>query len=156
MRLTLQPEVGFLHVAPGCFPEVPGIIDEAEDLDIGSGMGKGKKEFLRNLLTPKNMPFNSSILRFSHNPRVLEIVGDYLGPDTDLELAHVGVYRSIPTNRNWFSSQLFHLDGDASPQVKVFVFCTDVLANSGPLCVWFPLGNPKKWQQEQITILRNG
>src|SRR5207253_6831933 len=69
--------------------------------------------------------------RFALRDDVIAAVSQYLGIVpflTSIQVFHSDTIDGVPT-----SSQLFHCDGDDVTQVKVFVYCSDVDAASGPL-----------------------
>ena len=67
------------------------------------------------------------------NPELGRAILEYLGGTATLR--SLDLLRSTWSSHPTYSSQLYHLDGDATPQVKVMVFCSDVTMESGPLTV---------------------
>lgn len=94
---------------------------------------KGTKAHLEQLVSDMDVARSREILDFALDPEVLAVANDYLG---ELPvLTNVLLWHSRPTDGQWDNSQLFHLDHDDTTQMKIFVFCSDVRAEHGPLTV---------------------
>ena len=136
--LAIARSRGFLVVPPGAFVETAGIVTEAREalgrFDAGAPPdGKNRKRFLQNVLDASTLSLDSAVLRFALRDDVLSAVTQYLGVVpflTAIQVFHSDAVSELPT-----SSQLYHCDGDDMTQVKVFVYCSDVDAASGPLTV---------------------
>ena len=132
----IPQEAGFLVMPAGSLGGVDAVIAEAHaalaayDHDNPPG-GRSKKRFLVNVLAKDHVTPQSAILRFALRPDVLAIVSDYFGMAPIL--TSVGVYHSDTVDGVPSSSQLYHCDADDTTQVKVFVYCTDVDEQCGPL-----------------------
>jgi hypothetical protein len=73
----------------------------------------------------------SPLIRFALNPAILAVVSDYLGMVP--RLTGILLMSSPPLPGPVTGSQLFHCDYEAVRQVKVFVHCSDVGPDDGPL-----------------------
>lgn len=136
--LHIARDDGFVVVPPGRFDETPAIVADARwalaRFDAAAPPpGKNRKRFLQNVLDPSTLTLDSAIVRFALRSDVLAAVSRYLGVVPFLST--IAVFHSDTTDGNPTSSQLYHCDGDDVTQVKVFVYCTDVDAGSGPLTV---------------------
>lgn len=133
--LTIPPERGYVMLPPGRLPEADEVVADArarlEAADLGAARGKGRKEFMRPILDQAELERDAAILRLALRPDVLGAVSAYLG--TAPLLTNVNVYLSRSTGRENMSSQLFHCDADDTRQLKLFVLCSEVTADNGPL-----------------------
>ena len=76
---------------------------------------------------------STAAVRFALRDDVLAAVSVYLRIVpflTSIQVFHSDTIEGVPT-----SSQLYHCDGDDVTQIKIFVYCSDVDAASGPLTV---------------------
>jgi hypothetical protein len=136
--VRIEPNAGFVVVPGGRFDETASIVTEARAAlarfdATAPPPGKNRKRFLQNVLDPATLTLGSAIVRFALRDDVLAAVSRYLGVVPFLST--VAVFHSDTTDGDPTSSQLYHCDGDDVTQVKVFVYCTDVDAASGPLTV---------------------
>ena len=136
--MHIAADAGFVVVPPGRFDETAAIVADARAamarFDANAPPpGKNRKRFLQNVLDPATLTLDSAVVRFALRPEILSAVSDYLGVVPFL--GTISVYHSDTTEGDPTSSQLFHCDGDDVTQVKVFVYCSDVDAGSGPLTV---------------------
>ena len=136
--IPLDADAGFAVVSPGRFDETPAVVADAREalarFDAAAPRpGKNRKRFLQNVLDPSTLTLDSAIVRFALRSDVLVAVSRYLGVVPFLSA--IAVYHSDTTEAAPASSQLYHCDGDDVTQVKVFVYCTDVDAKSGPLTI---------------------
>jgi hypothetical protein len=134
--IDIAPQAGFVVVAPGRFPETDAIVHEARaalaSYDATTPpAGKNRKRFLQNVLDVSTLTLDSAILRLGLREDVLSSVSRYLGIVP--LLTTISVFHSDTVGGDPTSSQLYHCDGDDVTQVKIFVYCTDVDAPSGPL-----------------------
>jgi len=134
--VDIPPQAGFVVARPGRFPETAAIVNEARAAlaryDAATPpAGKNRKRFLQNVLDASTLTLDSAILRLALRGDVLSSVSRYLGVVpllTTISVFHSDTVAGDPT-----SSQLYHCDGDDVTQIKIFVYCTDVDAPSGPL-----------------------
>jgi hypothetical protein len=127
---------GFLVLPPHTFEETPAVIADARvalhRFNATSPPGvKNRKRFLLNVLDPASLTLEAAAMRLALRDDLLSAISYYLGVVpflTAISVFHSDTIEGTPT-----SSQLYHCDGDDVTQVKVFVYCTDVDARSGPL-----------------------
>lgn len=135
---VIRPEAGFLVRPAGAFSGVEAVLREAHaalatfDREAPPE-GKNKKRFLVNVLYPERLSTDSATVRFALREDLLAPISAYLGVVP--VLTSVGVYHSDTTEGVPTSSQLHHCDADDTTQVKVFVYCSDVTPETGPLTV---------------------
>lgn len=128
---------GFLVMPPGSFAEMPAIVADAHAalarFDAATSSGDSRKRFLVNVLDRRSLTADSAVVRFALRDDVLAAISRYLGVVPCLST--ISVFFSDTVEGTPKSSQLHHCDGDDVTQVKIFVYCTDVDAASGPLTV---------------------
>lgn len=135
--LVIPEQSGFLLVERGRFAEADelvtaGLARLAEVGDPSAGRDPNKR-FLVPILERDHLTGDSPYMRFALRDDVLRAVTAYLGVVPIL--SSVNVYYSPAVEAGLASSQLFHCDGDDTRQVKIFVLCTEVTPENGPLTV---------------------
>jgi hypothetical protein len=136
--LTIDRVRGYLAVPPGRFVEIPDVVRDAEralaEADaIDAPRGKSQKRFLVNVLDASTLSLDSPVMRLALREDILAAVSRYLGVVPFLSA--IAVFHSNTVEGDLISSQLYHCDGDDAAQIKIFVYCTDVDADSGPLTI---------------------
>lgn len=136
--IDIPSEAGFLVAPDGRFEETPAIVADARGaltrFDLAAPPpGKNRKRFLQNVLDASTLTLDSAVIRFALRQDVLAAVSEYLGVVPFL--GTIAVYHSDTVEGDPRSSQLFHCDGDDVTQVKTFIYCSHVDAESGPLTV---------------------
>lgn len=135
--VAIPPDRGFVIEPPDRFPETREVADAAsaqlEAVDLASMEREGKKPFMMPILDQASLTRDSAYLRFALRDDVLRAVTSYLGVAP--VLSSINVYYSRAVERELISSQLFHLDGDDTRQIKVFILSTPVDESSGPLMI---------------------
>lgn len=130
------PQADGFRVAPaGAFDDVPAIVAEARAALTRYDAthppdGKNRKRFLLNVLDASTITLETAAMRLALRDDVLAAVTRYLGVVpflTAISVFHSDVVDGAPT-----SSQLHHCDGDDVAQIKIFIYCSDVDARSGP------------------------
>jgi len=134
--IHIPPDAGFLVAPEGRFEETAAIVAEARAQLVrfdatAPPPGKNRKRFLQNVLDASTLTLDSAIVRFALRGDVLAAVSEYLGVVPFLST--IAVYHSDTVEGDLKSSQLFHCDGDDVTQIKIFVYCSNVDARSGPL-----------------------
>ena len=129
---------GLVVTPAGQFRETEAIVAEAREtlarFDAAAPPpGKNRKRFLQNVSDASTLTLDSAVIRFALRSDVLAAVSKYLGVVP--LLSTIAVYHSDTVEEAPKSSQLYHCDGDDVTQIKVFVYCSDVDARSGPLTV---------------------
>ncbi len=136
--LPIDRRLGYLAVPPETFAEVPAIIRDAGAAlaradAIAATRGKSQKRFLVNVLDESTLTLDSPVMRLALRDDILAAVSRYLGVVPFLST--VSVFHSDTVEGDLKSSQLYHCDGDDAAQIKIFIYCTDVDADSGPLTI---------------------
>jgi hypothetical protein len=93
----------------------------------------GHKPFLVSLLKSGDVSLDSPYMRLALRPEIVGSVAEYLGVLPILE--YVNVLCSNHVAAPPAKSQLLHCDSDDTTQLKIFVLCSDVDHESGPLTV---------------------
>jgi hypothetical protein len=128
---------GFALFPPAQFAEAREVADAASEqlrsIDPSSMEREGKKPFMLPILDQGSLTADSPFVRFALRDDVVRAVTSYLGVTPIL--SSINVYYSRSVERELISSQLFHLDGDDTRQIKVFILSTAVDEASGPLMI---------------------
>ena len=139
-NLALSEALGYRILPPGELSEAAEVVTDAQALlsraeaKLAERRGKkGAKSFLINLLEPGDLSLDVPLLRLALRPDILATVVSYLG--TVPVLHSVQVFYSGFQERAPISSQLFHADADDIRQVKIFVLCSRVAEENGPLTI---------------------
>jgi hypothetical protein len=97
------------------------------------GQAKEGKAHLTHLIQKNDLAAFPELLDFALDPMLLGIAADYLG---ELPiLTSLFLWHSKPIHQAFVNSQLYHRDHDDIRQFKVFLYLSDVDADSGPLTV---------------------
>ena len=134
---TIPPGAGFLVLPPGRFPEVDAITAAAQatvaaaDMDVKRKTAN--KTFLVSLLNQSDLTLDSPFMRLALRPDIVSAVAGYLGVLPILD--YINVLCSSHVQEPLSKSQLLHCDSDAETQVKIFVLCTEVTTENGPLVI---------------------
>ena len=136
---SIDRGAGFRIFPPGTFPETPGIVAMTEgladnvDLTRKELSKKARQGVMVPVIDSGTLTLDSPVIRLALRPDVVAAVSSYLGIVP--VLTHVNIYYSAPGGNEPTLSQLFHCDGEATAQVKVFVLCTPVTLAGGPLTI---------------------
>ena len=133
--LEIPRDGGFRIFPPGRFPEARDVVADAQAAADGVDPRTltATKPFMLGLLGDKPLERDSSYLRLALRPDIIAAVSNYLGVVPIL--THVNVYYSASMASEYSSSQLLHCDCDDVSQVKVFVLCSEVTPENGPLVI---------------------
>ncbi len=134
--LCIQDKKGYLVLPPNTLSaKLSEQVDEVCNEIINSGRKptKRSKEFLLQLLTDKDIEENPSLLNFALSDELLSIVSKYLVSQPIL--TSMKLMKSVRTEGDKTSSQLFHCDYDDTKQVAVFLNIKDVTLKNGPLTI---------------------
>jgi hypothetical protein len=126
-------------VSPGELPLADEVIREANALIDSIGhealvedAGRKSKPYLvGGMVDRKSVGLDSPYLRFALSEEVLDSVAAYLGVVP--VLFDFDVWYTLPSEHELKGSQKWHLDHDDLTQVKVWVYCSDVEPETGPL-----------------------
>jgi hypothetical protein len=137
--VEMSREAGFAFCSGELFPEVRDVVAAARGLLAAANIEKLKensnKPFMMRLLKKKSFGLDSPFMRLALNPDVIATASRYLGVVPILQF--VNVYYSAPSE-DLSKSQLYHCDSDDVEQVKLWVLCDDVTAETGPLTLLPP------------------
>jgi hypothetical protein len=134
--LEIARDWGFVSVAPGGLSGVDDVVAATLSLmdELGpSPPSSGKDHLTTNLLPRESLSLSSPFMRLALDDETVTAVSAYLGVVPVLNT--IDVWHSRPVGGEPRSSQLFHLDNADVSQIKLFVHCTDVVEDSGPLTV---------------------
>jgi hypothetical protein len=131
----IAPERGFEVVPPGGIRGADAVVAAAneviDEVDLDAARERAKAgSIVQNLVVEEELTLDSPLLEFALSPEIVGPVAAYL--DIVPVLGGIDVWCSLPT-RKAKSSQLWHLDAADSIQIKVWVHCSDIGAESGPL-----------------------
>ena len=141
-RFTIPQERGYLKLPPGTIPEAQPVIETGNALIESIGHDRILSEFnprkdtmSRGFLPPDAKELGSPYMNFALHPDVVAAASAYLGVvpillDIDIWYAYAEHTIDAPIN-----ASLWHLDGDDTKQVKVWIHLADVVPESGPLTI---------------------
>lgn len=133
----IPQDAGYLVFPPGHFSEAAEVVAEAErvirEADMALRMKKALKPFFARMLDPATIKLESPFMRLALREDVLAAVSAYLG--TVPLLQFINVFLSNHVEHEPKKSQLYHCDSDDTTQIKIFVHCSDVNAENGPLTI---------------------
>jgi hypothetical protein len=135
----IRPEDGFALHAPGTFPRADEVVAAANELIDGIGheglVARSTKDsfMAQGLLTRDELSLGSPYMRFVLDEAVIAPIAAYLGVVPVLHL--IDLWYSFHGLEAPKSSQRWHLDSGDTTQIKVWIHCSDVAAESGPLTV---------------------
>lgn len=140
-RYTIPQDRGYLVVPDTASfgSHIESVMSQAEDalreLQSGAVRSTSGKEQLRSGLVDQHLlDLSSPLLRFALSAHIVSAVSEYLGEVPVLERADVWHSVNTPTS-SLSGSQLFHCDWESVRKVRVFVMCSDVHEECGPLTV---------------------
>jgi hypothetical protein len=141
-RFTIPAERGYLKLPPGTIPEAQPVIETGNALIESIGHDRILSEFnprkdtmSRGFLPPDAKELGSPYMNFALHRDVAAAASAYLGVvpillDIDIWYAYAEHTIDAPIN-----ASLWHLDGDDTTQVKVWIHLADVVPESGPLTI---------------------
>jgi hypothetical protein len=137
--LTIAPEAGFVVLPPGEIDGADDVVAAANDLieQIGHDelMSRNTKDgfMAKEFLPPESFRLDSPYMRFALSPELIGPISAYLGLVPVLN--SVDLWYSVHAAESPKSSQRWHLDSADTTQIKVWIHCSDVGPDSGPLTV---------------------
>lgn len=108
-------------------------LDIAKEIDFNELQKKSSKNYLVNTRVDIFDDKNKAIKDFTFHPKIIKMVGDYLGMMPVVE--NVILLYSPNNNNEGNSSQLFHLDAQDRRTIQIFMYLSDVDESCGPLTV---------------------
>jgi hypothetical protein len=137
--LHLPRERGFADFAPGRVPGAEAVVSATNDALDAIGheklvekYTKPAKPFLaRGVVGQKKLTLDSPYIRFALGTELVESISTYLGVVP--VLSAFDVWYSLAQEDAPTASQLWHMDHNDISVVKVWVHCSDIGPESGPL-----------------------
>lgn len=128
----IPPETGHI-VWSGRLPGVEAVVEAVREIrsTVFRAEQGDVKPYLIDYAVP-SLDLESPLLRFALSDPVVAVASQYLGMAPILTGVTVLASPYIPSD-GFSGSQLFHCDWEDRRQVKVFVLCTDVGPEHGPL-----------------------
>jgi len=134
---TIDARMGFASVAAGALEHVDDVVVESRTLASPylemTAPWDGRQQMLSGLVQNSSLSLGSPFLRFALQDTVIATVSRYLGMVP--LLAGVDVLVSRFFEERLSESQLYHCDFEDVRQVKIFLHCSDVSMDDGPLTV---------------------
>src|SRR5579862_5120882 len=137
--VSIPNEDGYAVAPPHGVPGADAVVAETNALLEALGeqrltSGKLKAGSMAKKLLPQEaFELDSPYMRFALSEAVVGPISVYLGLVPILN--QIDVWYSSPARDEPRSSQLWHLDHADTIQIKVFLYCSDVGADSGPLTI---------------------
>jgi hypothetical protein len=131
--IRIPESVGYAVLAPDGSPGIGEIVTYAQERV--ARMSPTAHGPAGNLvaMSPAAPGRASPLLRLALREDLLATISAYLG--TTPLLSSIDLYASLPTNGVPSAGQLLHCDPEDTRQVKVFVLCSDVAPEHGPLTI---------------------
>jgi hypothetical protein len=139
VELSIPPETGFVVLPPGAFDRAGPVVSAANELidEIGHDdlMARNTKDgfMAKGFLPPAALRLDSPYMRFVLGEDVIGPISEYLGVVPVLNM--VDLWYSVHGADTPKSSQRWHLDSADTNQIKVWIHCSEVGPESGPLTV---------------------
>jgi hypothetical protein len=139
--IRIPQERGYLRVEPGTLPLADEVIRAAnQTIDSVGHDGllearsrRSKPYLVDRFIGFESIPLDSPYFRFALSDEVFDAVSAYLGVVP--VLYDFDVWYTIPSDEGPRGSQKWHLDHDDASQMKVWLYCSDLGPDSGPLTV---------------------
>jgi hypothetical protein len=131
--LHVDDHVGFRVLPPGAVASAAPLIARCRELMTAGERRAMRKTHLESLAGVEQIERYPEFLDFCLDPLFVAAAARYLG-DFPV-LATVDFWHSRAETGEYHTSQLYHRDLDDARQFKVFLFISDVDAESGPLTV---------------------
>jgi hypothetical protein len=136
---SIPQEAGFVLLPPGELDGADAVVAAANELieHIGHDelLTRNMKDgyIAREFLPPEALRLDSPYMQFALSPEILAPISAYLGLVPVLN--NFDVWYSVHAAESPKSSQRWHLDSADTTQIKVWIHCSDVGPDSGPLTV---------------------
>jgi hypothetical protein len=138
---SIPHDDGYSVSQPGSLPGADAIVSEvsARLEELGEErLTSGKRKagaMAKKLLPEEAFALDSPYMRFALSEAVVGPISAYLGVVPILNQIDIWYSAASDSPSEPRSSQLWHLDHADTTQVKVWVYCSDVGAESGPLTI---------------------
>ncbi|HKE87875.1 MAG TPA: hypothetical protein VKB50_29170 [Vicinamibacterales bacterium] len=138
--VAVRDDDGYRLFHAGAFPEADAaaqrcvsLAGKSEDVLRERRKAHADKQFLVNLLDLSTLTADHPLLLLALRPDLLDAVIAYIG--TVPILRSLQVFYSGAVDREPISSQLYHCDADDVRQLKIFLLCSEVGNDNGPLTI---------------------
>ena len=132
-QYTIPEEKGFKVIKDHQYPEVPELIKDATKIvtenDVEALRINKKTQLLTGLLKKNTLTPDSPYVQFALRKDILATVANYLGVMPVVNRIDVWYSQASPEVAD---TQMHHLDWEAKRQVKLFLYVTDVVEETGP------------------------
>lgn len=128
--VEIAADRGFATCEASVFPEVDAVVDNVLRARSELRLATGEKPYLLDHPVTE-LDACSPLIRFAVDPLVVSAAAHYLGLVPLLTM--VTILASPPVPGPLAGSQLFHSDWEDVRQVKIFINCTNVAEENGPL-----------------------
>lgn len=132
-RVAIDEARGYTIFSPGELNGVDAVVETARRIVERSTPEQLSRTHATDLVDASDLTADCPLLRFALDEQIVGAVAKYLGVAP--VIAAIDVWHSSHQGEAPAGSRLWHLDGDDTRQVKVFVNVTDVTAANGPLTV---------------------
>jgi hypothetical protein len=137
---AIPEEKGYLVLPPGTMPETAPVIEAGNALVDSIGHDRLLTEFnprhdtmSRGFLPPEAHELGSPYMHFALQPDIVGAASAYLGVVPILLNIDIWYAYAPPSKKGPINASLWHLDGDDTTQVKVWIHLNDVVPQAGPL-----------------------
>ena len=128
--IEIPVDRGFVTTDASLFPKVDAVVGDIRQRRQELTIAVGEKPYLLDHPLTE-LDRSSPLVRFAVDPLVVSVAAHYLGLVPLLTM--VAILASPPVPGPFAGSQLFHSDWEDVRQVKIFVNCSNVTDESGPL-----------------------
>jgi hypothetical protein len=139
-RFSIPNDKGYLVLPPGSIDRAAPVIAAGNELIDSIGHERllaehnPKKDTMSRGFIPKEeRTLDSPYMQFALSEDVLAPIAAYLGLVPILLQIDIWYAYAPPSEKGPRNAQLWHLDGDDTTQVKVWIHLQDVIPESGPL-----------------------
>jgi hypothetical protein len=139
-RFTIPEERGYLVLPPGTVAEAEPVIAAGNALVDSIGHDRLLAEFnprhdtmSRGFLPPEAHELGSPYMNFALHEGIVGPISAYLGVVPILLGIDIWYAYAEPREEGPINASLWHLDGDDTTQVKVWIHLQDVVPEAGPL-----------------------
>lgn len=139
-QYSIPEEKGYLVLPPGSIAEAAPVIEAGNALVDSIGHDRLLSEFnprndtmSRGFLPPEAHELGSPYMNFALSDDVVGPASAYLGVVPILLNIDIWYAYAPPSKKGPINASLWHLDGDDTTQVKVWIHLQDVVSEAGPL-----------------------
>jgi hypothetical protein len=139
-RFTIPEQKGYLILPPGSIAEAQPVIDAGNQVVDSIGHDRLLSEYnprndtmSRGFLPEDAFELGSPYMNFALHEDVIAAVTAYLGVVPILLNIDIWYAYAPPSKKGPINASLWHLDGDDTTQMKVWIHLNDVAPEAGPL-----------------------